>query len=100
MTIAIQALLALIGQLLPLITGSANVALVGSIISTLEQFLPFIVQEISSLYQPVKNIIQALSANPATTAEQLATLQVLDKSADDAFEAIAAETDAQASSTQ
>lgn len=93
MTIAIQALLALIGQLLPLITSSTNVALVGSIISTLEQFLPFIIQEISSLYQPVKNIIMALSANPATTAEQLASLQVLDKSTDDAFEAIAKETD-------
>ncbi len=93
MTIAIQALFALIGQLLPLITSSANVTLIGGIISTLTQFLPFIADEIASLYQPVKNIIAALSANPATTAEQLGALQALDKQADDAFEAAAASTD-------
>lgn len=94
MTIAITALLSLIGQLLPLITSSANANLIAGIISTLEQFLPFILDEIESLYTPVKNIIAALSANPATTAEQLAMLQALDKSTDDAFEAAAASTDA------
>ena len=94
MTIAIQALLALIEQLLPLITGSANAALIGGIISTLTQFLPFIASEISALYTPVKNIIAALSANPATTAAQLVELQALDKTTDDAFEAAASATDA------
>lgn len=94
MTIAIQALLALIGQLLPLITSSANAALISGIITTLEQFLPFIIQEVSSLYAPVKNIISALSANPATTSAQLTQLQALDKTTDDAFEAAALDTDA------
>jgi len=93
MTIAIQGLLALIEQLLPLVAGS-NAVLIDSIISTLSGFLPFIVQEISVLYGPIKNIIAALSANPATTADQLATLQAMDKAVDDAFEAAAADTDA------
>ena len=94
MTLALTTLLSLISNLLPLLTSSANANLIGSIISTLEQFLPFIVDEISSLYQPVKNIIAALSANPATTAAQLATLQALDTQTDAAFDAAAASTDA------
>ncbi len=93
MTLAIQGLLTLIEQLLPLLGLGSNAALIGTIIETLSGFLPFIVNEISSLYEPVKNIIAALSSNPATTAEQLIQLQALDKSTDDAFEAIAAETD-------
>jgi hypothetical protein len=94
MTIAIQALLGLLEQLLPLLGAGSNVALIESIIGTLVQFMPFIAQEISALYTPVKNIIEALSSNPATNASQLATLQTLDKQADDAFEAAAAATDA------
>ena len=68
MTIAIQALLGLITNLIPLLTSSANASLIDSIIKTLTQFVPFIVDEISSLYTPVKNIIAALSATPATNA--------------------------------
>lgn len=94
MTLAITTLLGLISNLIPLLTSSANATLVASIISTLEQFLPFIVDEISSLYQPVKNIISALSATPATNAAQLAQLQVLDQQVDAAFEAAASDTDA------
>ena len=94
MTIAIQALLGLIEQLIPLLTSSANATLIESIINALTQFLPFIVNEIASLYQPVKNIIAALSATPATNAAQLATLQVLDQQLDSAFESAAASTDA------
>ena len=56
--------------------------------------LPFILQEISALYTPVKNIIAALSATPATNAAQLGQLQVLDAQVDAAFEAAAAQTDA------
>lgn len=94
MTLAITTLLSLIGNLVPLLTSSANASLIASIIATLEQFLPFIVNEISSLYTPVKNIIAALSATPATDAAQLAQLQVLDQAVNAAFEAIAAQTDA------
>ena len=94
MTIAIQALLGLITNLIPLLTSSANASLIDSIIKTLTEFIPFIVDEISALYTPVKNIIAALSATPATNAAQLAQLQVLDAQVDAAFEAAAASTDA------
>ena len=95
MTLAIQAILAMISQLLPLITSSANAAMIGSIINALTNMLPFIIQEVESLVVPVKNIIAALSANPATEADQLAQLQVLDQQVDAAFETIAAQTDAE-----
>lgn len=99
MTVAITTLLSLIGNIIPLLTSTANASLIASIIATLEQFLPFIVDEISSLYQPVKNVIAALSATPATNAAQLASLQVLDAQLDAAFEAVAADTDAQGATT-
>jgi hypothetical protein len=94
MTAAIVAILSLIEQLLPAVLSAANVSLVTSIITTLTNLLPFIVQEIETLAPAVKNIIAALSANPTTTAEQLAQLQALDQQVDTAFEAVAAQTDA------
>ena len=94
MTIAIQALLGLIESLIPLLTSSANASVINGIINTLTNFLPYIVEEIASLYQPVKNIIAALSATPATDAAQLAQLQTLDAQVDAAFDAAAAATDA------
>lgn len=93
MTLALQAVMAMISQFLPLITSSANAAVIDSIITALTNMLPFIIQEVESLYQPVKNIIAALSATPATTAAQAATLSTLDIQVDAAFEAIAAQTD-------
>lgn len=92
MTAAITAVLALIEQILPLL-GSSQATLIASIIDALTKWLPLIIQEVSALYTPVKNIIEALSANPATTADQLATLQQLDAQVDTAFEAIAAQVD-------
>ena len=94
MTIAIQALLGLIESLIPLLTSSANASVINGIINTLTNFLPYIVEESASLYQPVKNIIAALSATPATDAAQLAQLQTLDAQVDAAFDAAAAATDA------
>jgi len=90
----ITGILAMIEQLLPLITSTANANLIASIINALSGMLPFIIQEVASLVAPVKNIIAALSANPATTQEQLSQLQALDKQVDDAFEAASADTDA------
>lgn len=92
MTAALTAVLALIEQILPLL-GSSQATLIASIIDALTKWLPLIIQEVSVLYTPVKNIIEALSANPATTADQLATLQQLDAQVDTAFEAIAAQVD-------
>lgn len=94
MTAAIVAILSLIEQLLPAILSASNASLVTGIITTLTNLMPFIVQEIETLAPAVKNIIAALSANPATTAEQLASLQALDQQVDTAFESVAAQTDA------
>jgi hypothetical protein len=92
MTAALTAVLALIEQILPLL-GSSQASLIASIIDALTKWLPLIIQEVAALYQPVKNIIAALSANAATTADQLATLQQLDAQVDTAFEAIASQVD-------
>lgn len=94
MTAALSAILAMIEQFLPLLTSTAQTATIDAIINALTQMLPFIINEIASLYQPVKNIIAALSANPATLATQAATLQTLDTQVDAAFDAAASDTDA------
>lgn len=93
MNIVVQAILTLIEQLLPAITSASNASLISSVLDALVKMMPFIVDEISALATPVKNIIAALSANPATTTDQLAQLQVLDKQVDDAFEDAAKDTD-------
>lgn len=94
MSAILTPIIVLITQLLPLITSSANASLIDTILNVLASLVPSIVTEAEALYQPVKNIIAALSANPATTAAQMQTLQALDAQADDAFEAAAAQTDA------
>ena len=94
MSAAISAILALIEELLPVVTSASSASLITSILNALTAMLPFIIQEVEALITPVKNIIAALSANPATTAAQLATLQSLDASVDASFEAATADTDA------
>jgi hypothetical protein len=94
MSLIITSVLAMIQALLPAITSTANASIVGGIITALTNMLPFIIQEINAMVVPVKNIIAALSANPATEAAQLAQLQALDAQVDAAFEAAAASTDA------
>ena len=94
MNAAIAAIITLIEQLLPAITSAGNASVITSVLSALVQMLPFIIQEVQALITPVKNIIAALSANPATTADQLAQLQALDATVDAAFDAAAADTDA------
>ncbi len=98
MTAVITTVLGLIETyLLPLVASSSDVTLITQIITTLEGLLPVIAGSIGPFYQSVKNIIAALSANPATMPDQLAALQALDKTADDAFEAAASDTDAEGS---
>jgi hypothetical protein len=93
MTAVISAVLAMIEQLLPAVLSTAEASTITSIINALIQMMPFIIQEVQALVTPVKNIIAALSANAATTADQLATLQQLDAQVDTAFEAIATQVD-------
>ena len=94
MNTIVTAVISLLGQLIPLIGG--NSTLISTIINTLIAIIPEIVTEVETLIPPIKNIIAALSANPATTAEQMATLQDLDAKCDAAFEAAAVDPDADA----
>ena len=94
MSILVTSVLAMIQALLPAITSGANAAMIDGIITALTNMLPFIISEVESLVTPVKNIIAALSATPATTAAQLGQLQSLDASVDAAFDAAAGPTDA------
>lgn len=97
---AILAVLTLIEQILPLLTGgSTTVTLITNIINALIKFMPLIQSEISTVYTSVKNIIEALSNNPATTADQMASLGALDKQVDDAWDAIEGQLDPDATAT-
>ena len=82
----VMAAVALMTQVLPMINSSAQVA---KIIELLIQILPTVEQLAQDLVQPIKNIINSLSANPATDAEQLKALADLDTQYDQAFEAAA-----------
>jgi hypothetical protein len=97
----IIAVLSGIAQILPLLLGTKNAdttSAINGVISIIEKLMPLIVDEISAVYQSTKNIIAALSANPATTAEQAATLAQFDAQVDAAFEAAAADVDPDAPS--
>lgn len=89
MSAALAAILALIQQVLPLISGATNAgSLIASIIKALETWLPIIISEIKDLYPIVKNIIEALkSKDIVLTDDQKSVLQKLDLQTDLAFEA-------------
>lgn len=86
MSAIIQVTLNLIAALLP---AGVSAGVAGQIIAALIQIVPVLVKEASDLAPVVRNIITALKADPATTAEQLAALEALDQQVDQAFEAAA-----------
>lgn len=86
---ALQAVEALLSA-----TGLTSAA-VTKVIGLLVQILPAIETEYETIVPYIKNIIAALQANSATTAEQLAQLETLDQQADQAFEAAATAAQAQ-----
>jgi hypothetical protein len=82
----ILAVLSMIESVLPLLgTSSATVTTVGSIISALTSLLPYIVNEIGTVYTSVKNIIAQLQNSGAPTADQITALQSLDAQVDAAW---------------
>jgi hypothetical protein len=89
---AVSGVLGLIGQILPLV-GVGNSAAIGSIIKTLTDIAPLVTDQIGATYIGVKNIVNALSDHPATTAEQMAALKAFDKQVDDAWDAIESQLD-------
>lgn len=74
---SIQAILAIVLDLLPKITNSASVA---NVITLLENWMPVIVQFFQSEIPVVENIINTLKASDATLPAQRATLDALLKS--------------------
>ncbi len=90
----ILAVLAMIEQILPLVgTSSATVTMIESIVTALTQLMPYIVNEITTVYTAVKNIIAQLQNTGAPTADQLAALASLDAQVDAAWTAAQASID-------
>lgn len=90
----ILAVLAMIEQILPVIgTSSATVTMIESIVSALTQLMPYIVNEISTVYTAVKNIIAQLQNSGAPTADQITALQSLDAQVDAAWTNVQAQID-------
>ena len=86
---------AILALLIQIAGATSEASTIGSIVSTLVQLVPTLVKEYNDLVGPVKNIIAALSLNPVTTADQLATLQDLDIKVDADFEAAVAQANAE-----
>jgi hypothetical protein len=84
---AVLAVLSLIESLLPVLgTSAATASLVTSIIDTLIKLSPLIIDEVSTVYTSVKNIISLLQNSGAPmTAEQQASLQQIDQQVDAAW---------------
>lgn len=85
----IQTFLTLVQALLPQI--GLNSKVVNTILNALIQLVPVAIKEAQEVLPAIQNIINALSANPATTEQQLATLKALDAQVDAAFEAAVAD---------
>lgn len=93
---AITTLLTVVETVLPVVSGATSSTIIISIVVALEKWIPLVIAlfpSATTLFQSIKNIIASLSSNPATPAEQLATLQQLDAVVDTAFEAIAVQVD-------
>lgn len=100
METAIAALLGMMLQVvegvLPTVEKAAAPAIITTIVTALEKWVPLITTLFPTavdLYHAIKNIIAALTVNPATTEEQLTTLEDLDAKVDTAFEAAAKDVD-------
>lgn len=82
----ILAVLSMIESVLPLLGASSTTAsTLASIINALTSLMPYVVNEISTVYTSVKNIIAQLQNTGAPTADQLTALQSLDAQVDAAW---------------
>lgn len=83
---AILAVLAIIEQIIPLLgTSAATASMIVNIINALTQLLPFIINEVGTVYTSVKNIISLLQNSGDVTDGQKAALQQLDAQVDAAW---------------
>lgn len=86
---AILAVLAVIESIIPLLgTSAATTEMITGIIEALTKLLPFIINEVSTVYTSVKNIISLLQSSGQVTADQTAALQQLDAQVDAAWSAV------------
>lgn len=91
---AILAVLAVIESFLPVLgTSAATVTMVTNIVSALTALMPYIVNEIETVYTAVKNIIAQLQNSGAPTSDQLSALQSLDAQVDAAWNTVQAQID-------
>lgn len=90
-TLAINLILPLIEQLLPLFGGGgATVKTIGLVITGLKTVIPLLGQLATTLTPKIKNIIEVVSADPAATEAQRKALRSLDAASDAAFDAAVA----------
>lgn len=100
-TKGISSVVDLIQSFLPLIPQtSAAAPIINTVIDTLQDVAPLVVDQISVTYTGVKNIIASLSDNPGTTEEQLARLREFDAQVDAAWDAIEGQLDPDAPGNQ
>jgi hypothetical protein len=86
MSAAILAVLTVIENLIGVIgTSSATATIIDNIINALIQLLPLIIDEVSTVYASVKNIISLLQSSGAMTPAQQASLQQIDAQVDTAW---------------
>jgi len=91
---AILAVLAIIEQLLPALgTSAATVTLIDGIINALTALMPYIINEVSTVYTAVKNIISLLQNSGAMSADQMTALQTLDAQVDAGWASVQAAID-------
>lgn len=86
MEAAITALVGLLQTAAPFLGTASSI---GKVISVLVEILPVLAKEINDVKPMVANIISALRANPATTADQLSALDTLEARIDAEFDAAA-----------
>jgi hypothetical protein len=89
---AVGGVLNLITMVLPLV-GVKNSAAIGGIVKTLTDIAPLVTNQIGVTYTGVKNIIASIGDHPATTEEQLASLDAFDKLVDDAWDKVESKLD-------
>lgn len=83
---AVTQLLTLLAQI---VGGLSSTSSIASVITTLENLIAAGIEEIQTVAPEIKNIIAALKANTAITADQMTQLEALDAATDQAFEAAA-----------
>lgn len=73
--LAVTAITTLLGTVASMIPGLSTAVAIGNVIKTVADIAPVLIQTYQDVAPSVKGVIDALKANPATTAEQLAELE-------------------------